>query len=102
MASREFDRPWHLSSVIFSLARLTKICAMALKVGVIYRHRCTPETAGYFGEQGLPVCLERFHRGCVDYLSQLFVPKWDSPNCEGESATARTASLLVELVGVAA
>ncbi len=29
---------------------------------------------GYFGEQGLPmgiqVCLERFHRGCVDYLSR--------------------------------
>ncbi len=27
---------------------------------------------GYFGEQGLPVgiqeCLQRFHRGCVDYL----------------------------------
>ncbi len=29
---------------------------------------------GYFGEQELPVgileCLERFHRGCVDYLSR--------------------------------
>ncbi len=29
---------------------------------------------GHFGEQGLPVCiqecLERFHRGCVDYLSR--------------------------------
>ncbi len=61
---------------------------------------------GYFGEQRLPVgiqvCLERFHRGCVDYLSQQFVPKRDSPNCEGELAAARTASLLVELVGVAA
>ncbi len=59
----------------------------------------------YFGEQGLPVglqqCLERFHRGCVDYLSRQFVPKLDSPNCEGELATVRTASLLVELVGVA-
>ncbi len=59
---------------------------------------------GYFGEQGLPVglqeCLERFHRGCVDYLSRQFVPKWDNPNCEGELATVRTASLLVELVGV--
>ncbi len=58
---------------------------------------------GYLGE--LPVdiqeCLERFHRECVDYLSRQFVPKWDSPNCEGELATARTASLLVELVGVA-
>ncbi len=61
---------------------------------------------GYFGEQGLPVgiqrCLERFHRGCVDYLNRQFVPKWDSLNCEGELATARTASLLAELVGVAA
>ncbi len=60
----------------------------------------------YFEEQELPVgiqkCLERFHRGCVDYISQHFVTKWDSPNCEGELATARTASLLVKLVGVAA
>ncbi len=60
---------------------------------------------GYFGEQGLPVgiqeCLERFHRRCLGYLSRQFVPKWDSPNCEGELATARTASLLVDLVGVA-
>ncbi len=61
---------------------------------------------GCFGEQGLPVsiqeCLERFHRGCVDYLSRQFVLKWDSPNWEGELATARTTSLLVGLVGVAA
>ncbi len=61
---------------------------------------------GYFGEHTLPVgiqeCLERFHRGCVDYLSRQFVPEWDSPNGEGELATARTTSLLVELVGVAA
>ncbi len=61
---------------------------------------------GYFGEQGLPVgiqeSLERFHRGCVDYLSRQFVPKWDSQNCEGQLVTVRTASLLVELVGVAA
>ncbi len=61
---------------------------------------------GYFGEQGLPAgiqeCLERFHRGCVDYLSWQFVPKWDSPNGEGELATACTASLLVELECVAA
>ncbi len=60
---------------------------------------------GYFGEQGLLVgiheCLEGFHPGCVDYLSRQFVPKWDSPNGEGELATARTTSLLVELVGVA-
>ncbi len=61
---------------------------------------------GYFGEQGLPKgihqYLDRFHRGCVDYLSRRFVPKWDSPNCEGELATARTALLFAELVGVAA
>ncbi len=54
---------------------------------------------GYFGEQGLSAgiqeCLERFHRGCVDNFSRQFVPKWDSPNGEGELATARTASLLV-------
>ncbi len=34
---------------------------------------------GHFREQGLLVgiqeCLERFHRGCVDYLSRQFVPK---------------------------
>ncbi len=60
----------------------------------------------YFGEQRLPVgtqeCLERLHRGCVEYLSQQFVLEWDSPNGEGELATARTASLLVELECVAA
>ncbi len=60
----------------------------------------------YFGKQGLPVgiqeYLERFLRRCVDYLSQQFVPNWDSPNGEGELATARTASLLVELECVAA
>ncbi len=61
---------------------------------------------GCLGEQGLLVgvqeCLERFHRGCVDYLSRLFVSKWDSPNFEGELARVRTASLLVKLVCVAA
>ncbi len=60
---------------------------------------------GYFGEQGLPVgiqeCLETFYRGCVDYLSWVLVPKWDSPNFESKLVTARTASLLVELIGVA-
>ncbi len=59
----------------------------------------------YFGEQKLPVgiqgCLERFHRRCVDYLSRQFVPEWDSPNGEGDLATTRTASLLVELECVA-
>ncbi len=61
---------------------------------------------GYFGEQGLPAdiqeCLERFHLRCVDYLSRQIVPNWDSPNSEGELATARIASLLVELECVAA
>ncbi len=61
---------------------------------------------GYFGEQGLPVgiqeCLEGFHRGYIDYLNRQFVPQWDSPNVEGEMATAHTASLVVELVGMAA
>ncbi len=61
---------------------------------------------GYFGDQGLSSgiqeCLESFHRRCVDYLSRQFVPKWDRPNGEGELATARTASLLVELECVAA
>ncbi len=60
----------------------------------------------YFGEQGLPggiqECRERFHRGYVDYLSRPFVPIWASPDCEGELATARTASLLMELECVAA
>ncbi len=61
---------------------------------------------GYFGEQRLPVgiqeCVERFHRRYVDYFSRQFAPEWDSPNGEGELATACTASLLVELECVAA
>ncbi len=60
----------------------------------------------YFGDQGQPLgiqeCLEGFHRGFVDYLSQQFVPKRSSPNGKGELATARITSLLVELVGVSA
>ncbi len=56
---------------------------------------------GYLGEKGLPVCiqecLEGFHRDCGDHISWQFVPKWDSPNCGGKFATARTAPLLVEL-----
>ncbi len=61
---------------------------------------------GHFGETLLPVgiqeCLERFHRRCVDYLRRQLVLKWDNPNGESELATARTASLLVELECVAA
>ncbi len=61
---------------------------------------------GYFGEQGLSLgvqgCLEGFHRGCVNYLSQQFVPKWDSPNGESVLTTAGTRTLLVELIDVVA
>ncbi len=58
---------------------------------------------GYFGVRpaGIQECLERFHRRCVDYLRRQFVPRWDSPNGEGELATACTASQFVELEGVA-
>ncbi len=51
---------------------------------------------------GVQECLEGFQREYVVYLSRKFVSKWYSPNGEGELATARTISLLVELVGVAA
>ncbi len=58
---------------------------------------------GYFGEQGLPVgiqeCLERFQEEAVAILTLQFVPKWDSPNGEGELMTARTTSLLMEFEG---
>ncbi len=73
------------------------VCAEGMGGGGLY---------GCFGEQELPIgvqeCIERFHRGFVDYLSRKFVPKWDSPNCEGEFATAGTTSLLVELTNMAA
>ncbi len=59
----------------------------------------------YFWTQGLSVgmqeCLERFHRGCVDYLNRQVISKSDSPNCEREFATTGTKSRLVEHVGVA-
>ncbi len=57
---------------------------------------------GYFGGQGLPVGIQDFSEEALNISAGSFFPKWDSPNCEGELATARTASLLVELVGVAA
>ncbi len=61
---------------------------------------------GYFGEQGLSMgvqeCLEGFHRGGIDYLSRYFVPEGDSPNGESLLTTVGTASLFVELIGVAA
>ncbi len=49
-----------------------------------------------------PGCLEGFHRGCINYLSEQFVPKWDSRNGESVLATAGTRTLLVELIGVVA
>ncbi len=60
---------------------------------------------GYFREQELPIgvqkCLERFHRRCLDYLSQLFTPKWNSPNAKSVLVTVSKTSLLVELTRVA-
>ncbi len=50
---------------------------------------------------GVEECLGGFHRGCVDYFSRRFVPKWDNQNGESVLATAGTAPLLVELIGVA-
>ncbi len=55
----------------------------------------------YFGGQGLQVGIQECLERCVDYVNRQYVPKWDSPSGEGELATASTASLLVELVGVA-
>ncbi len=60
------------------------------------------ELYGHFREVRLSVGIHEINRGCVDNLSRLFVTKWDSPNGERELATARTTSLLVELLGVAA
>ncbi len=41
--------------------------------------------------------MKYFTEDALTISAGQFVPKWDSPNCEGELATARTASLLVEL-----
>ncbi len=49
-----------------------------------------------------PGYLEGFHRGCVNYLSEQFVPKWDSRNGGSVLPTAGTTTLLVELIGVVA
>ncbi len=61
---------------------------------------------GYFWRQGLPVgaqkCLERFHRGCNDYLSLQFIQKWDSTNNEIVMMTIGKISLLVEPRGAVA
>ncbi len=46
--------------------------------------------------------LKDFTDDALTISATSFFPKWDSPNCEDELATARTASPLVELVGVAA
>ncbi len=45
--------------------------------------------------------LKDFTEDALTNSVGIFFPKWDSPNCEGELATARAASLLVELICVA-
>ncbi len=46
--------------------------------------------------------LKDFTDDALTISAGSFVPKWDCPNGDGELATARTASLLVELECVAA
>ncbi len=46
--------------------------------------------------------LKDFTEDVLTISASNFFPKWESPNGEGELATARTASLLVELECVAA
>ncbi len=46
--------------------------------------------------------LKDFTEDALTISAGNFYPKWDSPNGEGKLATARTASLLVELECVAA
>ncbi len=41
--------------------------------------------------------IEGLRRGCVDYLSRQFVPKWDSPNIESELATSFTATFTAKV-----
>ncbi len=75
---------------------------------VHFLRRCIcAEGLDWMGASGKPVLqvgfktsLERFHQGSVDSHSRHCVPLKDSQNGEGEQATARTAFLLVELVGV--
>ncbi len=43
-----------------------------------------------------------FTEDALTFSAGSLLQKWDSPNHEDELATARTASLLVELVGVVA
>ncbi len=57
------------------------------------------ELDGYFGMRGLPVGIQECLRRCTDYLVRQFIPKWDSPNGEGELVTTRTTSLLMEFEG---
>ncbi len=73
------------------------------------RRSICAEGLGWMGASGKPVLqvgfkasFERFHRGSGDSHSRYCVPLKDSENGEGDQATARTAFLLVELVGVAA
>ncbi len=69
--------------------------------------RCVPrnvlwEVVSYMETLGKRDCQWASMRLTEDYLSRQFVTKWDSPNGERELATARTTSLLVELLGVPA
>ncbi len=52
---------------------------------------------GHSWEQGQPVfvqvCLEGFHRRCIDYLDRQFIPKWDSMNAESVLAMTGIKSL---------
>ncbi len=45
--------------------------------------------------------LKDFTEDALTISAGSLLKKWDSRNCEGELATARTASQLVELGGVA-
>ncbi len=53
------------------------------------------------GTSGNRDCQRASRSALKDFTEDAFVPEWDSPNGEGELATARTASLLVELEWVA-
>ncbi len=54
------------------------------------------------GHRASRSALKDFTDEALTISSRQFIPKWDSANGEGESATAPTASLLVELECVAA
>ncbi len=60
-------------------------------------------TSGDRDRQWASMCvLKDFPEDALTIPAGSLLKKWDGPNCEGELATAHTASLLVELVGAAA